>query len=196
MRSPLSFKWFFLIDEVLLFSHCFWNIFLVFGKFYYSMTWYELLWVYLFVIQWLRHVLLFATPRTAVRQASLSFTISLSMLKLMSIESMDHPVWSLSKSGIWMFMSFAKFGKFQHYFFEYVLPSLFFFSHSSGILKIQVLDLLFLSICPWGSVSFFNLVFLCCSDWVISTALSLSSLISFCHSPVDFTGSTWCTGKT
>ena len=59
------------------------------------MSWYELLWVYLFVVQWLRHVLLFATPRTAVHQASLSFTVSLSMLKLMSIESMDHPIWSL-----------------------------------------------------------------------------------------------------
>ena len=92
------------------------------------MSWYELLWVYFFVVvRLLRHVLLFVTPWTAVHQATLSFTISLSVLKLMSIESMDHPVWSLSKSGIWMFMSFAKFGKFQHYFFEYFLPSFFFF---------------------------------------------------------------------
>ena len=39
------------------------------------------------VIQSLSHVQLFATPRTAVHQASLSFTISRSLLKLMSIES-------------------------------------------------------------------------------------------------------------
>ena len=38
------------------------------------------------VVQSLSRVLLFATPRTAAFQASLSFTISLSLLKLMSIE--------------------------------------------------------------------------------------------------------------
>ena len=37
-------------------------------------------------VQSLSHVQLFATPCTAARQASLSFTISLSLLKLMSIE--------------------------------------------------------------------------------------------------------------
>ena len=36
----------------------------------------------------LSHVLLFGTPGTAAHQASLSFTISPSLLKLMSIESM------------------------------------------------------------------------------------------------------------
>ena len=39
------------------------------------------------VIQSLSHVRLFATPQTAACQASLSFTISQSLLKLMSIES-------------------------------------------------------------------------------------------------------------
>ena len=39
------------------------------------------------VVQSLIHVELFATPWTEARQASLSFTISLSLLKLMSIES-------------------------------------------------------------------------------------------------------------
>jgi len=39
------------------------------------------------VVQSLRHVLLFATPSTAARQASLSITNSQSLLKLMSIES-------------------------------------------------------------------------------------------------------------
>ena len=39
------------------------------------------------VVQSLSHVRLFATPWTAVLQASLSFTISLSLLKLMSFES-------------------------------------------------------------------------------------------------------------
>ena len=39
------------------------------------------------VIQWLSHVWLCATPWTATHQASLSFTISQSLLKLMSMES-------------------------------------------------------------------------------------------------------------
>ena len=38
-------------------------------------------------VQLLNHVRLFATPGTAARQASLSVTISWSLLKLMSIES-------------------------------------------------------------------------------------------------------------
>ena len=38
-------------------------------------------------VQSLSHARLFATPRTAARQASLSFTISWSLLKVMSIES-------------------------------------------------------------------------------------------------------------
>ena len=38
------------------------------------------------IVHLLSHVRLFVTPRTAVHQASLSFTISLSLLKLMSIE--------------------------------------------------------------------------------------------------------------
>ena len=41
----------------------------------------------LVVVQFLSHVWVFVTPWTAARQASLSFTISLSLLKLMSIES-------------------------------------------------------------------------------------------------------------
>ena len=39
------------------------------------------------LVQFLSHVRLFATPGTAVSQASLSFTISQSLLKIMSIES-------------------------------------------------------------------------------------------------------------
>ena len=39
------------------------------------------------VVQWLSHVWLFVTPWTAACQTSLSFTISQSLLKLMSIES-------------------------------------------------------------------------------------------------------------
>ena len=39
-----------------------------------------------FIAQLLSRVLLFATPWTAARQASLSFTISQTLLKLMSIE--------------------------------------------------------------------------------------------------------------
>ena len=40
------------------------------------------------VVQLPHHVWLFATPWTATRQASLSFTISLSLLKLISVESL------------------------------------------------------------------------------------------------------------
>ena len=39
------------------------------------------------VVQSFSHVQLFATPWTAASQTSLSFTISMSLLKLMSIES-------------------------------------------------------------------------------------------------------------
>ena len=45
--------------------------------------------------QLLSHVLLFATPWTAAHQASLSFTISWNLLKLMSIKSVmpsNHPI--------------------------------------------------------------------------------------------------------
>ena len=41
----------------------------------------------LFVVQSLSHIQLFATPRTAAPQSPLSFTISLSLLKHLSIES-------------------------------------------------------------------------------------------------------------
>ena len=47
------------------------------------------------VIQLLSHVWLFATPLTELHRASLSFTVSYSLLKLMSIESVmpsNHPV--------------------------------------------------------------------------------------------------------
>ena len=43
------------------------------------------------VVQSLSHVWLFATPWTTALLASLSFTISQSLLKLMSIESVMHP---------------------------------------------------------------------------------------------------------
>ena len=43
--------------------------------------------MYNFVVQPLSHVQLFATPWTAAWQASLSFTISLSLLRFMPIES-------------------------------------------------------------------------------------------------------------
>ena len=43
-------------------------------------------WLLFAVVQSLSRVLLFATPRTAACQASLSFTISQSLLRLMSIE--------------------------------------------------------------------------------------------------------------
>ena len=47
------------------------------------------------VVQSLSHVQLFMTSWTAAHQASLSFTISQSLLKLMSIESVMHPTISI-----------------------------------------------------------------------------------------------------
>ena len=47
--------------------------------------------VLLFLAQQLSHIRLFATPWAAARQASLSFTVSLSLLKLLSIESVMPP---------------------------------------------------------------------------------------------------------
>ena len=44
-------------------------------------------WFWYVVVQSLGHIWLFASPWTAAHQASLSFTISQSLLKLMSIES-------------------------------------------------------------------------------------------------------------
>ena len=48
-----------------------------------------------FVVQLLSHIQLFATPWTAARQASLSFTISWSLLKLISVQP-PHPLSSPS----------------------------------------------------------------------------------------------------
>ena len=48
------------------------------------------------VVQSLSHVCLFATPWAAAHQASLSFTISQSLFKLMSIELWYHPTMSSS----------------------------------------------------------------------------------------------------
>ena len=44
-------------------------------------------WIFVVLVQSLSHVRLFAIPWTAAHQASLSFTISWSLLKFMSIES-------------------------------------------------------------------------------------------------------------
>ena len=65
------------------------------GKYWMKQSWWGL-WPYwiVVVIQLLSHVQLFVTAWTAACQASLSFTISWSLLKLMSIESMipsNHP---------------------------------------------------------------------------------------------------------
>ena len=65
------------------------------------------------VVQLLGHVWLFATPWTAARQAPLSFTISRSLLKLMSTESvmpsshliLHHPLLLLAS----VFLSFRVF---------------------------------------------------------------------------------------
>ena len=51
------------------------------------------------VVKLLSRVQLFATPWTAACQASLSFTISQNLLKLMSIESVQKWYWELEKRG-------------------------------------------------------------------------------------------------
>ena len=48
------------------------------------------------IVQFLSHVGVFAAPWTAARQASLSITITWSLLKLVSIESVMHPIISSS----------------------------------------------------------------------------------------------------
>lgn len=78
---------------------------------------------------------------------------------------------------------------FSRYFFEYFLcPTFFLFSSPSGTLMTQMY-LLWLShkslrLC---SFLFFSLCSLCCSDWVIPTDLSSSSLIFSCdlHSSTE-----------
>ena len=72
---------FFLLPFLLLFSFLF-RCFFFFFSFIRRM-----LNTYFVVVQLLSHDQLFATPRTAARQASLSFTISRSLIKLMFIES-------------------------------------------------------------------------------------------------------------
>ena len=55
----------------------------------------ELIWgPPIFVVQWFNHVRLFVTPWTAAYQASLSFAVSWSLLKLMSIDAIQpsHPL--------------------------------------------------------------------------------------------------------
>ena len=51
---------------------------------------------FIVVVPSLSHVQLFVTPWTAACQAALSFTVSWSLLKLMSIESWSHPTISSS----------------------------------------------------------------------------------------------------
>ena len=67
---------------------------------------------FLFLADMLRHVLLFATPWTAACQASLSFTVSLSLLKLVSIESVMPSTISSSVAPFSWPQSFPAWGSF------------------------------------------------------------------------------------
>ena len=58
------------------------------GFFTTSATWKPHRYRYISSVQWLSRVQVFATPRTAAHQASLSITNSQSLLKLMSVESL------------------------------------------------------------------------------------------------------------
>ena len=70
--------------------------------------------LYMFiVVQSLSHVQLFATLWTAARQASLSFGISWSLLKLMSIESVMQPSHPLSSASPPAFSLSQNWGLFQ-----------------------------------------------------------------------------------
>ena len=64
------------------------------------------------VVQFLSRVWLFVTPWTAAHQASLSFTVSWSLLKLMSIESVMHPIISSSVIPFSCFQPFPASGSF------------------------------------------------------------------------------------
>ena len=72
-------------------------------------------WLLLFVVESLNHVWLFAAPWTAAEQASLSFTISQNLPKLMSVESMmlcNHPILCHPPAivlSIWWKLSFLSF---------------------------------------------------------------------------------------
>ena len=59
----------------------------------------------LVVVQSINRVQLFVTPRTGARQASLSFTVSLSLLKLMSIEFAIQPSHPLSPPSLALSLS-------------------------------------------------------------------------------------------
>ena len=58
-----------------------------------------------FIVQSLSHVLLFVTPWTAAHQASLSITISRSLLKLLSIESVMPPSHLIFCSPLFLLLS-------------------------------------------------------------------------------------------
>ena len=71
------------------------------------------LWVFIFAVQSFSHIQLFATPWTARHQASLSFTISQSLLRLMSIGS-TMPIQSSHSVACWSscLQSFPALGSF------------------------------------------------------------------------------------
>ena len=62
------------------------NVIIIRCDIFLSVTFFILYWFFV-VVQLLSHVQLFVTPWTAAHQASLSYTLSLSLLKLMAIES-------------------------------------------------------------------------------------------------------------
>ena len=66
----------------------YWNSIWFWLKEFYSFILQLCITIIVAVVQLLRRVQLFVTPWTPARQASLSFTISQSLFKLMSIESM------------------------------------------------------------------------------------------------------------
>ena len=65
------------------------------------------------VVQWLNHVWLFATLWTAARQALLSFAISRSLLKFISVESVMVSIWSAVDSSPFAFSLSKHQGLFQ-----------------------------------------------------------------------------------
>ena len=64
------------------------------------------------VVQWLSRVPLFATPRTIIYQASLSFTISQSLLKFMSLSQWCYLTMSSSVAPFFCLQSFPASGSF------------------------------------------------------------------------------------
>ena len=121
------------------------------------------------VVQSLSHVWLFVTPWTAAFQTSLSFTISLSLLKLMSIE-LVMPSNHLILCHLLLLQSFPSFPMSQLFTSGGQSIGV---SASASVLPVNIQ-----SWCPWGLTSLISLLFKELSRVFSSTTIeSINSLV-------------------